>query len=66
MIKPKLLISRNTGALCAFRGFNAVAWRFGGQVKVCQVKHVWGPFYRRLGGDFFEDLNRFYIPEGVR
>ncbi len=66
MIKPKLLISRNTGDLYAFRDFNTIAWRFGGQVKVCKVKHVWGPFYRRLSGDFFEDLDRFSIPEGTR
>jgi hypothetical protein len=66
MIKPKLLISRNTGELYAFRGTNTISRRFGGQVKVAKVEHVFGPFYRRRSVDFFEDLSRFAIPEGAR
>ncbi len=66
MIKPKLLISRNTGELYAFRGFNSIAYRFGRRVKVCRIEHAFGPFYRRLSPDYFEDLSHFSIPEGAK
>ena len=66
MIRPRVLVHKLTGNTYAFRGFNQVAWRFGGQVKIAKIKHVFGPFWRRLSDDFFEDLDRFGIPENNR
>ena len=63
MIKPKLLV-HECGRLHAFRGQNQIAWRFGGRVKVCEVKHIFGPFYKRISYDFFERLDRFEIYQG--
>lgn len=57
MIFPKLLT--NNGQLYAFRGQNQIAWRFGRRIKVCRVKHVIGPIYRRTSSDFFECIDYF-------
>ncbi|KKL48589.1 hypothetical protein LCGC14_2324000 [marine sediment metagenome] len=58
MISPKLLI-HNNGRLHAYRGLNQIAYRFGGRVRVCEVKQVFGPIYRRISHDFFECIDRF-------
>jgi len=61
MIFPKLLIHTG-GGLYAFRGQNQIAWRFGRRIKVCAVRHVIGPIYRRISGDFFETVDNFRQP----
>jgi len=60
---PKLLIHVN-GRLHAFRGQTNIAWRFGSRIKVCEVKHIIGPIYKRTSYDFFECIDRFDIPRG--
>ncbi len=65
MIKPKLLVHTN-GRLHAFRGQNMIAWRFGHRIKVCEVKHIFGPFYKRTSHDFFDFIDRFEIYQGQK
>lgn len=65
MIAPKLLVHRATGVLYAYLGYNALAFRFGGQIRVVQVKRVWGPFYRRIGKPFFEGIEYYERPGGA-
>ena len=66
MYKPKLLVHKNDGKLYAFRGFNRIAWRFGNGIKVCRVEQVFGHFYRKISGDFFESIDFYSIPEGAQ
>ncbi len=63
MIAPKLLTHKSTGALYAFRRYNSIAYRFGKQIKVCKVKKIIGPFYKRMSRDFFERIDFFDVPE---
>ena len=58
MISPKLL-THNDGKLYAFRGQNQIALRFGRQIRVCQVTHLFGCVYRRTSGDFFDCIDGF-------
>lgn len=61
MIAPKLLL-HNCGKLHAYRGQNRIAWRFGRRILVCEIHHVFGPFWKRRSDDFFERIDRFRIP----
>jgi len=63
MISPKLLENIHDDQLYALRGQNQIAWRFGRRVKVCRVKRVIGPFYRRTSSDFFGCVDHFRARE---
>lgn len=64
MIFPKLIVNEND-RLHAYRGQNQIAWRFYRRIKVCEVKHVIGPFYRRTSYDFFDRIDRFRIAKAL-
>jgi hypothetical protein len=55
-IRPKLLRHLD-GRLYAYRGYNQIAMRFGGQIRVALVRRL-GPFFF-LGHDFFERMDGY-------
>lgn len=63
IIRPKLLVDRTTRRLFAYTGHNKIAWRFGQQIGVVEVKKVWGPCYRKIGTPFFDGANNFERPK---
>jgi len=63
MISPKLLIHTATGeTYAASPRQNAIAYRFGQQIKVRRVRHWFGPFWRSTSGWFFEPIAHYRIP----